>query len=69
MLLLNGKRIERIDIPAHCEMSKKLQAHARGVLRKNLRECPNYATDAMDADVIIEQVWNALTGLDKPARR
>jgi hypothetical protein len=64
-MLLLSKKVSHESIPAHCEMSKRLQQHARATLRRMIKENPDWATDALDADVIVEQVWNALTGLDR----
>lgn len=69
MILLNGTRVNREAIPAHCEFSDKVQRHARTVLRRALKDCAGWDTDNLDADVIVEQVWNAMTGLDKAEKK
>jgi hypothetical protein len=51
--------------PFHCEMSQRLQSKARRVLREKIAECPKFRTDKIDANVIVEQVWNALVGHDR----
>lgn len=56
---------------AHCEMDDAHTKKARAALRRALRENQNALTDDLEADCIVEQVWNSLTGLDKvkPAKR
>ena len=51
--------------PFHCEMPQRLQSKARRVLREKVRECPDFMSSKIDADVIVEQVWNALVGHDR----
>ncbi|HEX8836765.1 MAG TPA: hypothetical protein VF748_07510 [Candidatus Acidoferrum sp.] len=50
---------------AHCEWPDALQRKARAALRRYLKQCPKFATNNLDADVVIEQVWNAIVGLDR----
>lgn len=54
----------KIEYPAHCEFSKRRQMRARRVLRQQIKLCPDFASNNLDADVIVEQVWNACAGLD-----
>jgi hypothetical protein len=51
--------------PFHCEMPQRLQSKARRVLREKARECPEFMSSKIDANVIVEQVWNALVGHDR----
>lgn len=49
-------------LPFHCEMSKSKKARARRALRREIKASPDFNKDDLEADVIIEQVWNALAG-------
>ena len=66
MWLNYGKGVSRNDIPLHCEMTGLVRSHARAVLRRELKENHDWASSDMAADVIVEQIWNALVGLDNP---
>lgn len=46
----------------HCDMSKNRQRNARVALRNAIRANPNYHTNALQADCVIEEIWNALVG-------
>jgi hypothetical protein len=50
----------------YCEMPYGLQEKARDALRRELELCPDWRTDNLAADAVIEQVWNALVGHDSP---
>lgn len=50
--------------PFHCEMPQRLQSKARRVLRERAKDCPQFMSRKLDADVIVEQVWNTLVGHD-----
>jgi hypothetical protein len=69
VLLGEKRRVPAAKIPAHCEWSIATQRRARAELRRQIKLCPDFATDTRDADVILEQVWNAITGLGRPAKR
>lgn len=49
----------------HCEMDDATQAKARAALRREIKRNPKFKTDDLDADCVIEQVWNALSGFDE----
>ena len=49
----------------HSEMPERIRSKARRVLRKQIAQNPDYKTSRLDAEVIIEQVWNVLIGNDK----
>ncbi len=54
----------------HCEWSLKMQRAARSALRREAKGNPKFLKDNLDADVLIEQVWNAIveaSGHDKRA--
>lgn len=50
--------------PFYCEMPNRLQEKARAALRRELECAPDWRTNNLTADAIIEQVWNALVGHD-----
>lgn len=57
---------DRISIQRfHSEMPERVRSKARRVLRRKIAENPDYKTSRLDAEVVIEQVWNALVGNDK----
>ena len=54
----------------HCEWSRKMQRAARVALRAEAKANPAFLKNNMYADVILEQVWNAIveaSGHDKRA--
>lgn len=49
----------------HHEFPERVKSRARSALRRQIEECPEFRSRRIDAEVIIEQVWNALVGNDK----
>ena len=49
---------------AYGEMTDAHQRKARAVLRREIKDNPDALTSDLEADCIVEQVWNALVGLD-----
>lgn len=54
-----------VTLPFYGEMPDKVCAKARRVLRRELRTSNNILKNDGEADVAIEQVWNAIVGHDK----
>ena len=50
---------------SYVSLNADAQEKARYTLRKEIKNNPDFGQNDLQADVIIEQVWNILTGLDK----
>jgi hypothetical protein len=53
---------------SYVSLSTDAQERARYTLRKEIKDNPKFGMNDLAADVILEQVWNVLTGLDKTDR-
>lgn len=51
-----------VELPVHCDLPYRIQARARKALRKGIKNHPEWKNNKLDANCIIEQVWNALVG-------